>query len=229
MQPTKKDRGRHVMSETVGQSNARRASDDRPVTAGGSAVVGFRRKSCHKSFAMTDGPQGPRRLVIPDGDTHPRLVCPDCGYIAYENPKIVVGSVATWGDRILLCRRAIDPRTGFWTLPAGFLELHETPIDGALREANEEANARIEIDALLAVYTILRLSQVQIMYRAKLISPDISAGPESLEVELFAWGEIPWGELAFPSVKWSLDHHREVQGQSVFPPRGNPPGETGAM
>lgn len=180
---------------------------------------------------MTDADlsRGPRVRETPIGDTQPRLVCPDCGFVAYENPKIVVGSVVTWEDRFLLCRRAIDPRHGFWTLPAGYLELHETPADGAIREAWEEANARIEIDALLAVYTLLRLSQVQLMYRARLLSPEISPGVESLEVRLFRWDEIPWDDLAFPSVGWALEHFREVERERVFPPRTNPPGKSGRM
>jgi ADP-ribose pyrophosphatase YjhB (NUDIX family) len=173
--------------------------------------------------------RGPRLRTIPEGDTHARLVCPDCGFIAYENPKVLVGSVATWDDRVLLCRRAIAPRAGFWTLPAGFLELHETPIEGAMREAYEEATAHIAIDALLAVYTIIRPSQVQLMYRAKLVSPDVAAGPESREVKLFLWDEIPWREIAFPSVKWALEHHSEVKTEARFVPRVNPPGETGGM
>lgn len=166
---------------------------------------------------------------IPVGDTHSRLVCPDCGFIEYENPKILVGSVATWEGNILLCRRAIAPRVGFWTLPAGFLELHESPIEGALREAIEEANATIAIDALLAVYTIRSPSQIQLMYRAKLLSPEISAGPESREVRLFAVNELPWDELAFPSVRWALTDALAVGDEVVFAPCTNPAGETGAM
>src|SRR5690606_30987789 len=119
---------------------------------------------------------------VPDGDNRMRQVCADCGFINYENPKIVVGAVCHWGDRLLLCRRAINPRKGHWTLPAGFLELHETVTAGAAREAWEEARAKIEIETLLAVYTVPRISQVQLMYRARLVSDDISAGPESLEV-----------------------------------------------
>ncbi|HTJ65052.1 MAG TPA: NUDIX hydrolase, partial [Alphaproteobacteria bacterium] len=146
--------------------------------------------------------------TIPDGDDRERLTCPDCGFIAYENPKMVAGSVVSVGDKIMLCRRAIEPRSGFWTLPAGFLELHETPEEGAAREAWEEARAKIAIDALLAVYSVPRISQVQLIYRATLAEPGFSAGPESLEVELFDWDEIPWDELAFPSVKWALDEYR---------------------
>jgi ADP-ribose pyrophosphatase YjhB (NUDIX family) len=164
---------------------------------------------------------------IPEGDTRSRLVCDTCGFVRYENPKIVVGSVVAHGGRILLCRRAIDPRSGFWTLPAGYLELNETAAEGAAREAYEEATARIEIDRLLAVYSIPRISQVQLIYRASLLDPDIKPGPESTEVGLFAWEEIPWKEIAFPSARWALGHFRETQGLQDFAPRGNPPGELG--
>lgn len=163
----------------------------------------------------------------PDGDDRQRLVCADCGYIAYENPKVVVGSVCTWEGRILMCRRAIDPRKGYWTLPAGYLELHETTAEGAHREAWEEARARIEIEGLLAVYSIPRLSQVQVMYRARLVSPEIAAGPESVEVGLFAWDAVPWDDIAFPSVRWALNHYREALGRADIVARGNPPGEFG--
>ena len=163
---------------------------------------------------------------VPEGDTHPRLVCGDCGFVNYENPKVVVGSVCTWEDRILLCRRAIEPRRGFWTLPAGYLEVHETTMEGARREAQEEACADIEIQHLLAVYNIPRISQVQVIYRARLLS-DVAAGPESQEVGLFRWDEIPWDDLAFPSVRWALHHYREVRDQAVFSARTNPPGEHG--
>ncbi|HTQ13867.1 MAG TPA: NUDIX hydrolase [Rhizomicrobium sp.] len=159
---------------------------------------------------------------VPDGDTTARHVCGRCGHIHYTNPKIVVGSVVAHEGRILLCRRAIEPRRNFWTLPAGFLEEHEAPEDGARREAREEANAEIAIDALLAVYAVPHISQVQLMYRARLAQPDFSAGPESLDVALFDWADIPWTELAFPSVKWALDQHRQVEGKEVFAPFSNP-------
>jgi ADP-ribose pyrophosphatase YjhB (NUDIX family) len=165
--------------------------------------------------------------AVPEGDDRERLVCRDCGFIAYENPKVVVGSVCRWDDDILLCRRAIPPREGFWTLPAGYLETGETSQAGAAREAWEEARARIDIDSLLAVYDIPRISQIQLIYRASLISPEVSAGPESIEVGLFAWDDIPWDDLAFPSVRWALDHYREMREATVFAPRANPPGETG--
>ena len=164
---------------------------------------------------------------VPAGDNRERLVCSDCGFVAYENPKVVVGSVCRWEDRILLCRRAIHPRRGYWTLPAGYLELHETTADGALREAWEEACAKIELDGVLAVYTITRLSQVQVIYRARLASADIAAGPESAEVGLFRWEEIPWPDLAFPSVRWALGHYREAMERGEFHTRCNPPGEFG--
>jgi len=166
---------------------------------------------------------------VPDGDDRARLVCGDCGFIQYENPVVVVGSVATWQGRILLCRRAIPPRKGFWTLPAGYLELHESAAEGALREAWEEARARLEIEQLLAVYSIPRLSQIQLIFRAHLLSADVAAGPETAELSLFAWDDIPWDEIAFPSVHWALGHFQERRGQVGFAPHSNPPGEFGEM
>ncbi|MDH5556532.1 MAG: NUDIX hydrolase [Alphaproteobacteria bacterium] len=164
---------------------------------------------------------------IPEGDDRERRICADCGFIDYENPKIVVGSVATWEDKILLCRRAIHPRMGYWTLPAGYMEVNESAAEGAIREAWEEAFARLEIETVLAVYSIPRISQVQVIFRARLTSPDIAAGPESAEVGLFRWNEIPWDDIAFPSVHWALNHFDEVRGQTDFAARSNPPGETG--
>lgn len=164
---------------------------------------------------------------VPADDNRERLVCGDCGWIHYVNPKIVVGAVVTHQGDILLCRRAIEPRRGYWTIPAGYMEERETSEAGAMREAREEACAEIVIDALLAVYNIPRISQVQLIYRAMLANPDFSAGPESLEVKLFRWDDIPWTELAFPSVHWALKQHREVIGQQSFPTFTNPPGESG--
>jgi ADP-ribose pyrophosphatase YjhB (NUDIX family) len=173
------------------------------------------------SASSSAPPRGPVTRLIPEGDERLRLVCTDCGYIAYENPKIVVGSVVRHGDRYLLCRRAIDPRKGFWTLPAGYLELEESTEAGAMREAWEEARARIRIDGLLAIFSIQHLSQVQLIYRASLLDPTIAAGPESLEVGLFRWDEIPWNDIAFPSVRWSLDADRQA-GAGPLVPIGNP-------
>ena len=172
-------------------------------------------------------PAGPVAIRIPEGDTKPRLVCESCGFINYVNPRIVVGAVSRWQDKILLCRRAIEPRRKFWTIPAGYLEVNESATDGARREAREEAKANIEITALLAVYSILRISQVQLIYRARLRSPEVAPGIESLEAKLFAWRDIPWDDLAFPSVHWALYHYREVAKLREFAPRGNPPGASG--
>jgi ADP-ribose pyrophosphatase YjhB (NUDIX family) len=159
----------------------------------------------------------------PPGDTRERDVCSACGFIDYVNPKLVTGSIVRHEGRILLCRRAIDPRKGFWTLPAGYMELGETVEDAARREAFEEANARIVIDRLLAVYTITRLSQVQVMFLAHLETPNFSAGVESLEVNFFGWDQIPWDELAFPSVRWALEQYRSVETAADFSPFTNPP------
>ena len=159
---------------------------------------------------------------IPDGDDRERSVCRDCGFIDYQNPKVVVGSVATHGDKILLCRRAIEPRHGYWTLPAGYLELGESVEEGAKREAWEEARARLSLDRVLAIYSVRRISQVQVMFRARLETPEIAAGPESLEVELFSWDDIPWADIAFPTVGWALRQWRESRHMTDFAPYTNP-------
>lgn len=161
--------------------------------------------------------------TVPAGDDRERLTCRDCGYVAYENPKIIVGSVVSVEGRILLCRRAIEPRHGFWTLPAGYMELAETVEEGARREAWEEARARIAIEGVLAIYSIARIGQVQVIFRAGLAEPGFAAGPESLDVRLFAWEEIPWDDLAFPSVHWSLRQWRAMEGRPLGPPAMNPP------
>lgn len=161
---------------------------------------------------------------VPSGDTHQRSVCEHCGFVNYQNPKIVTGSVVRHDDKFLMCRRAIEPRRGFWTIPAGYLEMHETPEDGARREAFEEANAELELQGLLAVYTVPRLSQVQLIYRARLLAPQFSAGEESLEVALYEWNEIPWDEIAFPTVHWALEHDRMVEAGEADGPFVNPPG-----
>ena len=178
---------------------------------------------------MNNGPidRYPFAWQVPEGDNRGRHVCADCGWIHYVNPKVVVGAVCIWQERILLCRRAIEPRHGYWTIPAGYLEERESTEAGAAREAREEALADIAIDALLAVYNIPRISQVQLIYRARLRAPDVGVGEESLEVGLFRWDEIPWQELAFPSVRWALDHYRRSADRDAFAPFGNPLGETG--
>lgn len=151
-----------------------------------------------------------------------RAVCVTCGFVDYQNPKIVVGSVVTFGEKFLLCKRAIEPRRGYWTLPAGYLELNESAEAGAAREAREEACAEIEIDRLLAVYSIPRISQIQLMFRARLKRPEIAAGPESESVGLYDWDDISWAELAFPSVNWALQHYRETKDRADFAPFSNP-------
>jgi ADP-ribose pyrophosphatase YjhB (NUDIX family) len=163
---------------------------------------------------------------IPDGDNRERLVCRDCGHIDYQNPKIVAGAVIAHGGRVLLCKRAIEPRRGYWTLPAGYMELGETVEEGAKREALEEAEAAIEIEGMLAVYSISRIGQVQIIYRARFADPDnptFAAGAESEEVGLFTWDEIPWDRLAFATVRWSLEAWRANPAGQLVAPAGNPP------
>ena len=172
---------------------------------------------------------GPRERRIPDGDDRERLVCPECSFVAYENPKVVCGVVVVHDEQVLLCRRAIEPRRGFWTLPAGYMELGETPEEGAKREAWEEARVDLELTGLLAVYSIPRISQVQLLYRARLARPGFEPGPESLEVELFSFERIPWDELAFPTVHWAIERYREVGEAHPLVPAANPPGKTGRM
>lgn len=158
------------------------------------------------------------KKATPDGDDRERDICGHCGFIDYRNPKIVVGSVLSFKGEILLCRRAIEPRRGFWTLPAGFLELGETAAEGAKREAFEEARARPQFDQVLGVYSVPRISQVQIFFRGTLAAPEFSPGPESLDVKLFHWDDIPWSEIAFPTVFSALRHWRETKDQESFPP-----------
>ena len=166
-------------------------------------------------------PTPPFALKTPAGDTHPRHVCESCGFIHYVNPKVVVGSVVTVEGGVLMCRRAIEPRRGYWTLPAGFLEINESVEDGAKREAREEACADLAIDGLLAVYSITRISQVQLMFRAHLATPGFAAGPESEEVRVFTWEEAARQEIAFPSVHWALAHHARFRAGEPGP-FGNP-------
>ncbi len=166
-------------------------------------------------------PQFTKRL--PDGDTHERAVCDQCGYVAYENPKVVVGSVVVHEGKVLLCRRAIEPRRSFWTLPAGYLELQETVEEGARREALEESGAQIQLDGILAVYSISRIGQVQVIFRARFDgAADFAPGIESLDVRMFDWADIPWDELAFPSVHWSLRAWRSAGNGPLGAPVGNP-------
>lgn len=164
-------------------------------------------------------------LQIPAGEDRMRQVCNTCGFINYVNPKIVAGVVIDDGQgRILLCRRAIEPRHGFWTVPAGFMEERETTAEGAAREAWEEAQAKVSINALLGIYEVPRISQVHFMYRGTLSEDSFAPGPESLEVAWFAYADIPWDQMAFPTGVWALKDWAKVQGQSSFVPFANPPG-----
>ncbi len=150
-------------------------------------------------------------------DNKERPVCTACGFVHYVNPSTVTGAVCFWGDKVLLCKRAIEPRKGFWTLPAGFLELEETVEEGAIRETEEEACAQISIRRMIALYGIPQISQTQVFFLADLVNPDVAAGEESLEVGLFEWGSIPWDELAFPTVKWALDQAQACRADERHP------------
>ena len=140
------------------------------------------------SNSYEQGKAGPIHLKVPPDDTIERLTCNECGFINYINPKVIVGAVCTWGNKFLLCKRAIEPRIGFW---------------------NE----------LIGIYNVARLSQVHLIYRAKLIDNKVNAGPESQEVRFFSWDDIPWIELAFPSVHWALNHYKELENLTEFSPR----------
>lgn len=153
---------------------------------------------------------------IPQGDDRSRDVCGHCGFIDYKNPRIIAAVVATHEGKVLLCRRAIEPRRGCWTLPAGFLEAHEAVEDGARREAYEEALCRPQLEQVLAIYSVPRISQVHVMFRARLDPPDFAPGPESLEVALFAFEDIPWDEIAFPTVRRALGHWRMTANDASF-------------
>ncbi|ATQ75565.1 NUDIX hydrolase [Massilia violaceinigra] len=152
----------------------------------------------------------PVDLLIPEGDNRPRYVCKQCAAIHYQNPKLVVGSIPVWqpeGEevRVLLCKRAIEPRHGFWTLPAGFMENSETTAEAAVRETEEEAGADIEIGSLFSLLNVAQVHQVHLFYLARLRSLDFAPGIESLDVRMFAEHEIPWEELAFPTIRKTLE------------------------
>lgn len=161
---------------------------------------------------------------VPPGDDHERSVCTRCGYVAYQNPKIVTGSVASTDDGlILLCKRAIEPRAGYWTLPAGYMELGESVEEAARREAREEAGADLAVERVLALYSVPRIGQVQVMFRARLTNPGtIAPGVESEALDLVAYEDLPWDELAFPTVVWALRDWHSVRDRDDFPPFGNP-------
>src|SRR6476660_3833225 len=134
---------------------------------------------------------------VPPGDSLPRYVCDACSTIHYQNPRMIVGCIAEWEDKILLCRRAIEPRHGLWTVPAGFMENGETTAAGAERETLEEANARVAIDDLFSLYNLPHINQVYLLFRGRLIDSGIGAGLETLEARMFDESHIPWDDLAF--------------------------------
>jgi ADP-ribose pyrophosphatase YjhB (NUDIX family) len=149
---------------------------------------------------------GPVARRVPPGDNLPRFVCDQCGEIHYQNPKLVVGCVAEWEGRILLCRRAIEPRYGYWTLPAGFMENAETTGQAALRETEEEAGAHVELGEPFSMISVPQVNQVHLFYRARLLDLEFKPGEESLEVALFDEAQLPWKEIAFRTVGATLRH-----------------------
>jgi ADP-ribose pyrophosphatase YjhB (NUDIX family) len=185
-------------------------------------------KSAYR-FCSTCGQPVVRR--VPAGDSRERDCCDHCGAIHYVNPRPVVGTIPVWGTQVLLCKRAIEPRSGYWTLPAGFMEVGETSGQGAQRETLEEAGARIRLGPLFSVIDVPHVEQVHMFYRAELLDTDFAAGEESLEVRLFDEAQVPWSDLAFRTVITTLQlffadrargsfgtHTREI----LLPPRPAP-------
>lgn len=156
---------------------------------------------------------------IPDGDNRHRYVCEVCGAIHYQNPRMVVGCLPEWEDRVLLCRRAIEPRLGLWTVPAGFMENGETTVEGAARETLEEAGARVEVLGLYSMISLPDIDQVYLLFRARLLDLDFAPGEESLETRLFGEHEIPWEQLAFRTVEMTLRQYFEDARGGDFPLR----------
>ena len=154
---------------------------------------------------------------VPEDDNRERAVCTECGTIHYQNPKIIAGTLPVWKDQVLLCKRAIEPRRGYWTLPAGFMENGETAEAGGARETMEEANASVENPNLYTVFSLPHISQVYMFFKADLRGPSYSSGPESLEVELFSENDIPWDELAFPVITKTLKHYFTDRLGGSFP------------
>ncbi|MGD9212529.1 MAG: NUDIX hydrolase [Desulfobacteraceae bacterium] len=153
---------------------------------------------------------------IPEGDDRPRKMCDACGMVYYENPKMVVGCIAEWEDKILMCRRAIAPQIGKWTLPAGYLESAETVAAGAMRETEEEARAKVEIIEPFALYNLAFVDQIYFMFRARLLNLDFGPGPESLEVVLMDEAEIPWDNIAFEVIHKVLQRYFQDRSKGEF-------------
>ena len=158
-------------------------------------------------------------LRIPDGDNRPRYVCGNCGAIHYQNPNIIAGCLPIYENKVLLCKRAIEPRYGLWTLPAGFMENGETTQQAAMRETHEEALAQVSIDGVYTMFNLPHINQFYIFFKANLPKPDYAAGTESLEVGLFEEHEIPWDELAFPVVIKTLEHYFSDRIKDEYPVR----------
>jgi ADP-ribose pyrophosphatase YjhB (NUDIX family) len=152
----------------------------------------------------------------PADDNRDRAVCTVCGTIHYENPVNVVGTLPVWQDKVLLCRRNIEPRHGLWTLPAGFMELGETTEEGAMRETVEEAGARIELEGLFSMLNVVRAGQVHLFYRARMIDTHLNPGPETIEAKLFVEAEVPWDEIAFRTTKKTLEYYFEDRRTGRF-------------
>lgn len=153
---------------------------------------------------------------IPEGDSRERFVCDHCATVHYQNPRVVTGCLVTWNDQVLLCKRAIAPRRGYWTLPAGFLENGETAEAGALRETWEEARAEVELDDLYTLFSLPHISQIYLFYRGRLRAPEFGPGAETEAVALFAEDDIPWDELAFPVVRQTLEHYFADRRSDAF-------------
>ncbi len=153
---------------------------------------------------------------VPEDDNRPRFICVSCETIHYQNPNIVAGTVPVWNNQVLLCKRAIEPRYGYWTLPAGFMENQETTTEAALRETWEEAEAKVTVDGLYTVISVPQIDQVHMYFRATLTDGKFGAGPESLETQLYNEEDIPWDELAFPTVKRTLKLFFEDRKKGEF-------------
>jgi len=164
---------------------------------------------------------GTLTFAIPEGDHLPRHICNNCGTIHYSNPNVITGCLPIYEDKVLLCKRAIEPRKGYWTLPAGFMENNESTAEGALRETREEANAEVKISHLYTLTSIVHVNQVQMLYLAYMDKPEFSPTHESLEVALFSEEEIPWSELAFSTIEKALRYYFADRVKGRFPLREN--------
>lgn len=156
-------------------------------------------------------------IRIPPNDDRERFVCNSCDTIHYQNPKVIAGCIPVWDDRILMCKRAIEPRSGYWTLPAGFMELGETTTEAALRETREEVNASVSIQSLYVVINLPHVNQVHMLFRSQLLDLEYSPGAETTDVNLFAEDEIPWTDIAFGSIRHTLNFYFEDRKMKNFP------------